>query len=74
MPIPEPPSDPTHFRVILTDPEGSDSEDLQRLIEDCGLRVSRIEELSWREFEVELETKKPSGAARTMPDANRKVG
>jgi hypothetical protein len=70
MPIPDPPPDPTHFRLILTDPEGSDSEDLQRLIEDCGLRVSRIEELSWREFE--LETGKPSGAARTMP--NRKVG
>jgi hypothetical protein len=72
MPIPEPPPDPTHFRIILTDPEGSDSVDLQRLIEDCGLRVNRIEELSWREFE--LETGKPISAARTMPDANRKVG
>jgi hypothetical protein len=72
MPIPEPPPDPTYFLVVLTDPEGSDSVDLQRLIEDCGLRVNRIEELSWREFE--LETGKPIGATRAMPDAKRKVG
>jgi hypothetical protein len=72
MPIPEPPPDPTHFRVVLTDPEGSDSVELQRLLEDCGLEVMRVNELSWSE--VELETKKPSEKAGLAPRGDRKAG
>ena len=72
MPIPEPPPDPTYFRVVLSDPEGSDTVELQRLLEDSGLGVMRVEELSWGE--VELETKKPSEKARVMPRENRKAG
>jgi hypothetical protein len=57
MVIPDGPPDPTYCRVVLGDPEGSDSADLTRLLEDCGLRVFRIEELSRSEFDLET-TKK----------------
>ena len=72
MPIPEPPPDPTYFRVVITDPEGSDSVELQRLLEDCGLEVIGVEELSWKE--VELEKKKPSKKAEFVPREDRKAG
>ena len=38
---------------LLPLPEGSDTVELQRLLEDSGLRVMRIEELSWSEMERE---------------------
>jgi len=72
MPIPDPPPDPTYFRVLISDPEASDTVELQRLLEDCGLEVMRVEELSWRE--VELETKKPSKKAGLVPREERKAG
>jgi hypothetical protein len=31
MPIPDPPPEPTHYRVLLSDPEGFDTVELQRL-------------------------------------------
>jgi len=43
MAIPDAPPDPTYYRIVLSDPEGSDSADLTRFLEDCGLRVFRIE-------------------------------
>ena len=60
MAIPDAPPDPTYYRIVLSDPEGSDSADLARLLEDCGLRVFRIEELSRSEVDLET-TKKPIG-------------
>jgi hypothetical protein len=60
MAIPDTPPDSTYYRIVLSDPEGSDSADLTRLLEDCGLRVFRIEELSQRDFDFET-TKKPIG-------------
>ncbi len=72
MPIPDPPPDPTYFRVLLRDPEGNDTVEIQRLLEDCGLRVMRLEELSWND--AEREAKKPSEKAAAMPRQDRKVG
>jgi hypothetical protein len=72
MLIPDPPPEPTHYRVLLTDPEGSDAVEIQRLLEDCGLRVLGVEELSSRE--MELQTKKPSERAVTVPHEDRKAG
>ena len=72
MAIPDPPPDPTHFRVLLTDPEGSDKVEIQRLLEDCGLEVLGVEELSSRE--MELQTKKPSEKAIAPLHEDRKAG
>ena len=72
MPIPDPPPAPTYFRVVLTGPEGSDRVELQRLLEDCGLKVMRVEELSWSE--ADLETKKPSEKAALATHHERKAG
>jgi hypothetical protein len=72
MPIPEPPPDPTYFRVVLTDPDGSDSVELQRFLEDCGLKVMRLEELSCAA--VELEMKKPGKKAGLVLREDRKAG
>jgi len=72
MAIPEPSPDPTHYRVLLTDPEGYDAVELQRILEDCGLRVLRVEELSERE--MELQTKKPSDKAVALRREDRKAG
>jgi len=47
MAIPDPPPDPTYYRMLLSDPERSDKIELQRLLEDCGPHVFRVEELSW---------------------------
>jgi hypothetical protein len=60
MAIPDAPPDPTYYRIVLSDSEGSDSADLTRLLEDCGLTVFRIEELSRSEVDLET-TKKPIG-------------
>ena len=46
MAIPDAPPEPTHYRVLLTDFEGSDAVEIQRLLEDCGLRELGVEELS----------------------------
>jgi len=70
MAIPDAPPDPTYYRVVLSDPEGSDSADLTRLLEDCGLRVFRIEELSQRDFDLEI-TKKPVGKSGDRPSDRR---
>ena len=72
MAIPEPPPDPTHYRVLLTDPEGSDAVDLQRLLEDCGLKVFRVEELSERE--IDLQTKKLGEKAGVLQHDVRRAG
>jgi hypothetical protein len=72
MPIPEPPPDPTHYRVLLTDPEASDAVDLQRLLEDCGLEVLQVEELSERE--INLQTKKPGEKAGVLRRDVRRAG
>jgi hypothetical protein len=72
MPIPDPPPDPTYYQILLADPEGSDAVELQRLLEDCGLRVLRVEELS--QSDVELRTKKPSEKAVTLQDEGLKAG
>ena len=61
MAIPDAPPEPTYYRVLLSDPEGSDSADLTRLLEDCGLGVFRIEELSQNEFDLET-ARKPVGS------------
>jgi len=72
MPIPEPPPEPTYFRALLTDPEGFDAVEIQRVLEDCGVSVLRIEELSQRE--MELQTKKPSEKAGLVSRRDRKAG
>jgi len=72
MPIPDPPPDPTYYQILLADPEGTDSVELQRLLEDCGLRVLPIEEMS--QSEMELQTKKPSERAATVEHEQRKAG
>jgi hypothetical protein len=73
MPIlDEPLPDPTHYRVLLTDPEGTDRIELQRLLEDCGLKVLGIEELSWSE--IEIQGKKASEKAGLVPRTDRKAG
>ena len=72
MPIPDPPPDPTHFRVLLTDPEGTDRIELQRLLEDCGLEVLTVEELSWSE--IDLQSKKPGEKADTLRRDIRRAG
>jgi len=72
MTIPDPPPDPTYYRTLLTDPEGSDAVEIQRLLEDCGLRVHGVEELSERE--MELLAKKPSEKAVTVEHEHRKAG
>ena len=72
MAIPDAPPDPTYYRIVLTDPEGSDSADLTRLLEDCGLRVFRIEELSRSEVDLET-TKKPVGKSGDW-QSDRRVG
>jgi hypothetical protein len=72
MPIPDPPPDPTYYQILLTDPEGSDAVELQRLLEDCGVGVLRIEELSERE--MELQAKKPSEKAAALQHEDRKAG
>ncbi len=71
MPIPDPPPDPTYYQILLTDPEGSDAVELQRLLEDCGLRVLRVDELS--QNEMELRTKKPSEKAVALEHEHRKA-
>jgi hypothetical protein len=71
MPIPDPPPDSTYYEILLTDPEGSDAVELQRLLEDCGLRVLRVEELS--QNEMERRTKKPSEKAVALQE-DRKAG
>jgi len=60
MAIPDAPPDPTFYRIVLSDPEGSDSTDLTRPLDDCGLTVFRIEELSRNQVDLET-TKKPIG-------------
>ena len=72
MPIPDPPPEPTLYRVLLTDFEGSDAVEIQRMLEDCGLRVLQVEELSERE--IELQTKKPSEKAVALYTEDRKAG
>jgi hypothetical protein len=72
MTIPDPPPDPTYHRVLLSDPEGTDAVELQRLLEDCGLRVYRVEEMSSRE--IELQTKKLSEKAAALHREERKAG
>jgi len=72
MAIPDPPPDPTYFRMLLTDPEGFDAVEIQRLLEDCGLEVLCVEELSSRE--MELQTKKPSKKAGVLHREDRKAG
>jgi hypothetical protein len=72
MAIPEPPPDPTYYRVLLSDPEGSDAIDLQRFLEDNGLKVFRVEELSSNE--MALQTKKPSEKAEALRREDRRVG
>jgi hypothetical protein len=72
MPIPDPPPDPTYYRILLSDPEGTDAAELQRLLEDCGLKVLGVEELSSRE--MELQTKKPSEKAVALQHEDRKAG
>ena len=72
MAIPDAPPDPTYYRMVLSDPEGSDSTDLTRLLEDCGLRVFRIEELSQSDFDLET-TKKPIGKSRDW-QSDRRAG
>jgi len=72
MAIPEPPPDPTHFRVLLTDPEGSDTVEIKRLLEDCGVEVLRVEELSQRG--MELQTRKPIEKVGTLQHEDLKVG
>ena len=72
MTIPDPPPDPTYFRVLLTDPEGFDAVEVQRMLEDSGVEVLQIEELSQRE--MELQTKKPIEKAGTLPHEDRKAG
>jgi hypothetical protein len=54
MPIPEPPPEPTYYQVLLSDPEGFDTVELQRLLEDCGLKVFRVEGISLREIERQM--------------------
>jgi hypothetical protein len=39
MPIPDPPPDPTYYRALRADPYGSDTVELQRLLEGSGLKV-----------------------------------
>ena len=72
MPIPEPPPDPTYYRVLLSDSEGSDAVEIQRLLEDCGLNVLRVEELSWSE--INGDAKKPSEKAGALRREDRKAG
>ena len=61
-----------HFRFVLSDPEGSDSVELQRLLEDCGLNVLRVEELS--SSEINWDAKKPSEKAGALRREDRKAG
>lgn len=49
-----------------------DTVELQRLLEDSGLEVIGVKELSWRE--VELERKKPSKKSGFVPREERKAG
>lgn len=72
MAIPEPPPEPTHYRILLSDPEGSDTVEIQRLLEDCGLNVFRVEELSWSE--INWDAKKPSEKAGALRREDRKAG
>jgi hypothetical protein len=68
MAIPDVPPDPT--RVVLSDSEGSDSADLTRLLEDSGLRVLRIEELSRSEVDLDT-TKRPIGKSGDWQSGRR---
>jgi hypothetical protein len=72
MAIPEPPPAPTHYRVLLSAPEGFDAVELQRVLEDCGLRVLGVEELSERK--MELQARKPTEKARALQLEDRKAG
>ena len=72
MVIPDPPPDPTYFRVLLTDPEGFDKVEIKRMLEDCGVEVLQVEELSQRE--MELQTKRPSEKAVPLHHEQRKAG
>ncbi len=72
MPIPDPPPDPTYFRVLLSDPEGSDAKELEQILQDSGLRVLGVEELSRSEVDS-LSGKKPSDNFG-LPHTDRKVG
>ncbi len=72
MTIPDAPPDPTYYRVMLSDPEGNDSADLTRVLEDCGLKVFKLEELSHAEFEVETSRKPVGGWGDSQ--SNRRVG
>ena len=72
MAIPEPPPDPTHYRLLLTDPEGYDAVELQRILEDCGLEVLQVEELSERE--IDLQTKKLGEKAGVLRHDVRRAG
>jgi hypothetical protein len=72
MAIPDPPPDPTYFCVLLTDPQGSDATELQQILEDCGLRVLSVEELSEREMEPQ--TRKPSQKVGALRREDRKAG
>jgi hypothetical protein len=72
MAIPDPPPDPTHYRILLSDPEGYDTVAIQRLLEDCGLNVLRVEELSWSE--IDWDAKKASEKAEPSWREDRKAG
>ncbi len=51
MPIPDPPPGPTYFRVLLSDPEGSDATEPRQILEDSGFRVLGVEELARSEVD-----------------------
>ena len=72
MVIPDPPPDPTHFSVLLSDPEGYDAVEIRRMLEDCGLKVVDVEELSEREMEVQA--KKPSDKVGVVSRHDRRAG
>ncbi len=72
MPIPDPPPDPTYYRVLLRDPQGYDAAELRTFLEDSGLKVLGIEELSWSEFDSL--GKKGSEKAGVQPHERRQVG
>ena len=58
--------------MLLSDPEGFDAVEIKRVLEDCGVTVLQIEELSQRE--MELQTKKLSEKARALLHEDRKAG
>lgn len=70
MAIPDAPPDPTYYGVVLSDPEGSDSAGLTRLLEECGLRVFIIEELSQTDVDIET-SKKPIGKSGDWKNSRR---